>query len=423
MKSVCILLHNPFEIDVRVTRKAEALVSAGYEVDVLALRSKFSKAKNYDCGGTHVYTISLGKKRGSLIRYAFEYLVFLLWAFYKVTVLHRKKRYALVDVNNLPDFLVFAGVYAKWSGAKIVLDMHEVTPEFYMSKYGIAPNSWIIRVLEFVEKKSFNFADYVININQTIEDLLVKRGLQASKSTIIMNCVDEEFFLASGKSQATAGTEVEQPKFVMMYHGTVTRIYGLDITIRAFGKVHEDMPGAEFWVLGTGTEMKLLKTLCKELGLTSKVRFLGQVRPQEIPLWVRRCDIGVLATRQDVFLDLSFSGKLSEYIIMGKAVIASRLRTMRYYFSEDALAFFEPHNPGDLANQMLGLYRDPTRRHRMATRALEEYAPIRWSVMKQRYLELMADATGLGSSPQTRMNSSPDGMTEMVPVDGSTLPK
>src|SRR3989442_12265023 len=32
----------------------------------------------------------------------------------------------------------------------------------------------------------------------------------------------------------------------------------------------------------------------------------------EIPRWLKRCDIGVLATRQDTFLDLSFSGKLSE---------------------------------------------------------------------------------------------------------------
>ncbi len=301
--------------------------------------------------------------------------------------------------------------------------MHEVTPEFYISKYGIRPNSWVVRILEYVERKSFNFADFVININHTIEDVLVKRGLRRSKSTIIMNCVDEEFFLASKTSDSPAGPQVPQPAFVMMYHGTVTHIYGLDVAIRGFAKVHQDMPGAEFWILGTGTEHKPLQLLTEELGLTSKVRFLGLVRPQEILQWMKRCDIGVLATRQDIFLDLSFSGKLSEYIIMGKAVIASRLRTIRYYFSEDALAFFEPHNPSDLANQMLVLYRDPARRHRMAEKALQEFAPIRWSIMKQRYLQLMADATGMGSDPQPKMSTSPKSTAEMVPVDGSAAPK
>jgi glycosyltransferase involved in cell wall biosynthesis len=417
MKSVCILLHNHYETDVRVTRKAEALVSAGYDVDLLALRSKYSKSDNYDLGGVHVHTISLGKKRGSLVRYAFEYLVFFLWASYKVFAMHRKKKYSVIDVNNLPDFLVFAGAYAKWTGAKIVFDMHEITPEFYISKYGIKPDSFVVRLLEYIERKSFNFADYVININQTIEDVLVKRGLTRSKSTIIMNCVDEEFFVTSGSSASPAGPEIEQPRFVMMYHGTVTHIYGLDIAIQAFGRVHQDMPGAEFWILGTGTEMKSLVSLTEQLGLQSKVRFLGLVRPQEIPSWMKRCDVGVLATRQDIFLDLSFSGKLSEYIIMGKAVIASRLKTIRYYFAEDALGYFEPHNPSELASQMISLYRDPARRRQMAERALQEYAPIRWKVMKDRYLQLMADATGVPSAPQQMGITPPSRVEEAVPAN------
>ncbi len=417
MKSVCILLHNHFETDVRVTRKAEALISAGYEVDLLALRSKYSKSQNYDLRGVHVHTISLGKKRGSLLRYAFEYLIFFLWAFYKVVVLHWRKKYAVIDVNNLPDFLVFAGAYAKWMGAKIVLDMHEITPEFYMSKYGIRPNSWVVRLLEFIERKSFHFADYVININHTIEELLVKRGLPAAKSTIIMNCVDEDFFLASKDAEKTAGADVPQPAFVMMYHGTVTHIYGLDIAVQAFAQVHTEMPGAEFWILGTGTEHKSLQDLAEKLGLAAKVKFLGLVRPQEIPHWMKRADIGVLATRQDVFLDLSFSGKLSEYIIVGKAVIASRLRTIRYYFSEDALAFFEPHSVADLASRMLSLYRDPVRRQRMARRALQEYDPIRWKVMRERYLRLMAEAAGLRAEVPGNTEAVISSEVEVVAAD------
>ena len=419
MKSVCILLHNHYETDVRVTRKAEALISAGYDVDLLALRSKYSKSRNYDLGGVHVHTISLGKKRGSLVRYAFEYLIFFLWASYKVFALHRKKRYAVIDVNNLPDFLVFAGAYAKWTGAKIVLDMHEITPEFYISKYGIKPDSLVVHLLEYIERKSFNFSDYVININQTIEDVLVKRGLPRSKSTIIMNCVDEEFFLASKSTNSSADSQIPQPAFVMMYHGTVTHIYGLDIALQGFAKVHQDMPGAEFWVLGTGTEMKSLESLSQQLGLNSKVRFLGLVRPQEIPNWMKRCDVGVLATRQDIFLDLSFSGKLSEYIIMGKAVIASRLKTIRHYFAEDALAYFEPHNASDLAKQMIELYRDPAQRRLMAEKALQEYAPIRWKVMKDRYLQLMAVATGTSPGLQEIGTTVPSRMAEVVPANES----
>jgi hypothetical protein len=137
MKSICILLQSHYEIDIRVRRKAEALVSAGYDVDLLAVRSVYSKAKNYNLGGVNVYTLSLGRKRGSRLRYAFEYFTFFFWALYKVSVLMRKKHYAVIDINNLPDFLVFAAIYTKWKGAKLVLDMTEITPDFYISKYKI----------------------------------------------------------------------------------------------------------------------------------------------------------------------------------------------------------------------------------------------------------------------------------------------
>jgi glycosyltransferase involved in cell wall biosynthesis len=126
------------------------------------------------------------------------------------------------------------------------------------------------------------------------------------------------------------------------------------------------------------------------------VKFVGLVLPQEIPHWLNQCDIGVLPTRQDVFLDLSFSSKLSEYIVTGKAVITSRLKTIRHYFSEQALTYFEPHNTADLARQMVALYEDPARRCRFAAAARREYMPIRWEVMRRRYLKLMADITGHG---------------------------
>ena len=94
--------------------------------------------------------------------------------------------------------------------------------------------------------------------------------------------------------------------------------------------------------------------------------------------------------RSDVFLDLSFSNQMSEYIMMNRPVIASRTRTVRHYFSEDALAFFEPGDPANLARQMARLYGDAQLREHLARQARQEYNPICWEVMRKRYLGLMA---------------------------------
>jgi len=294
--------------------------------------------------------------------------------------------------------LVFAGAYAKLRGAKIVFDMHEITPEFYMSKYGIADGTFLIRLLKLIEKASFKYADHVLAINEPIKKLLEGRGLAAGKSTVIMNSVDEALF-ASGLK--VPGPVPSAGKFIMMYHGTLTHIYGLDIAIEALGKGKE-MAGAELWILGGGPEKARLEAMARGLGLEAKVKFVGNVLPHEVPQWLARCDAGVLATRRDVFLDYSFSNKLSEYIIMGKGVICSRLRAIRHYFSEEALAYFEPNDAADLARQMTRLCISPELRARLAERAKQEYSPINWDVMKRRYLELVGRIGGTETeSPET----------------------
>jgi glycosyltransferase involved in cell wall biosynthesis len=403
MKSVCLLVQNRYDIDIRVRRKAEALVAAGYAVDVYALRGSKSP-KEYVLNGVNVYTVSLGKRRGSLTRYAFEYVAFFLWVLARLTIEMPRKRYAVIEANTLPDFLIFAGVFARLMGAKLLLDMHEITPEFYMSKYGMAENSASVRILKHVEKISFDFADHVLTINEPIRDLFASRGLPPGKCTVIMNSADEARF--DIRPCAAADAAATDAGFVMMYHGTITRLYGLDIAIEAFAAAHNQMPGAEFWILGSGPETPHLKELARSRGLDSKVKLIGAVPPSEIPAWLSKCEVGVLSIRRDVFLEFASPNKLAEFIIMGKPVIISRLRAVQQYFNPEALAFVEPGDPSTIARQMVRLYHDRTLRTSMAASARQQYAPIRWEVMRERYLSVIQRmAADVSPVPKSRSES------------------
>ena len=125
---------------------------------------------------------------------------------------------------------------------------------------------------------------------------------------------------------------------------------------------------------------------------------MGAMPPADMPAWLRRCHVGALPMRRDAFLEYAFPNKLGEFVIMGKPVITARLRGLRHTFSEDALAYFEPNDPADLARQMIRLYHDETLRAKLAETARREYAPIRWDVMKQCYLQVI-DAMA-GTAPE-----------------------
>jgi glycosyltransferase involved in cell wall biosynthesis len=402
--NICMLLQNIYDFDIRVRRKAEALASAGYMVDVLALRPPGSMYRDYILNGVNIHTFSLGKKRGSKGRYYFEYIAFFLWALIKASFGLGDKKYQVVDVNTLPDFLVFAACLLKRRGAHLILDMHEIFPEFLISKYGYGADHWQVRLARFLERASVDFADHVIVINDPIRHLLESRGLDSLKSTVIMNAVDETMFASSQRSKDVLIEMPSPGKFVLMYHGTITRIYGLEIALIAFSKVQSHIPEAIFWIIGDGPEKNYLKMLTKKLHLESKILFIDMVPPQDIPHYLRRCDVGILPTRRDVFLELSFSNKLSEFIILKKPVLASRLKTIRHYFSEEAITYFEPNSVSDLARQMVYIYRNKEIRMERAMRALQEYEPINWAVMKERYLKLIKDLAS--NARLTIMNKS-----------------
>ena len=41
--------------------------------------------------------------------------------------------------DNIPDFMVFAAVFPKLTGAKIILDVHDIVPELFVTRFNALP--------------------------------------------------------------------------------------------------------------------------------------------------------------------------------------------------------------------------------------------------------------------------------------------
>ena len=114
----------------------QALLDAGYDVDVLGMRRSGEPYESTE-QDVRVYRLpSLVRKRGSKLRYLAEYSTFLLSCFLFLALLQLRRRHSLVHVFSLPDFLVFAAIIAKALGAKVISHLLECTPEMYHAKYG-----------------------------------------------------------------------------------------------------------------------------------------------------------------------------------------------------------------------------------------------------------------------------------------------
>ena len=104
--------------------------------------------------------------------------------------------------HSVPDFLVFTAWLPRLTGAKIILDIHDLLPEFYASKFDSNKDSLIFKLMLWIEKVSCAFAHHVILPNHLWLDRVRLRSVSASKSTVVLNYPDPSIFFSPYRSSS-----------------------------------------------------------------------------------------------------------------------------------------------------------------------------------------------------------------------------
>ena len=388
---VCVIRQYYYPLDPRVRREVEALVDGGYSVDVLCLGQKGEPARER-VGEVDVRRLRLSHQRRSIGRYLFEYSVFFLWAFAMASRLHVKRRYSVIQVNTLPDTLVFAATIPRLLGARIILDMHEVTPELFMSKFGSSERSIAVRLVALVERWSAGFADRVITVSKPTLKVLLDRGIPASKLEIVMNAADERIFTPPQSDGVPTRKGIARHELTLVSHGVLVERYGFQTILRALPQINESHPGTRMLIVGEGEYEDELRELTRELGLENSVDFLGFRPLEEIARILRDADIGVTANRRDTFTELIVPTKLMEYVSLGLPAVVARVPAVEEYFDETMVNFFEPDDAEDLASVVCSVAYDLDAAREVALRASKIFlAEYGWARMKRRYVGLVDD--------------------------------
>jgi glycosyltransferase involved in cell wall biosynthesis len=383
----CMVVHNYYpQREPRVEREAQALVAHGYEVDVICLREDGDPPLAV-VDGVNVHRLPVKRHKGSgAAVQMLEYLAFFAVASAKLAALHRRRRYNVVQVHNLPDFLVFAAWLPKLSRARLILDIHDLMPEFYASRFNSGMGSLPVRLVRAQEYLSCRFADHVISVTDLWRSALIDRGLPAEKVSVVMNVANDSIF----RQPAAAPRADEPDRFRLFYHGTITRRYGIDVAIRAVEIVRRHIPGVHLTIHGVGEYRDELIRLVEELSLGQHVRFTSDYIPtSELPSFIRQADLGLVPYRRDVFTDGILPTKLMEYVALGVPVVAARTPVIESYFDETMVQFFTPEDHQDLARSILALHADRARLNMLARNADRFNQRYSWQRVSAEYLALV----------------------------------
>ena len=379
----CMLAYTFYDADNRVRRYAEALVRRGDQVDAIALARKGQPAFEV-IRGVRVYRI---QSRVINETGPFSYLIKLLLFFFRsawfLAVKQFREPYDLIHVHSVPDFEVFATIVPRLLGCKVILDIHDIVPEFYASKFKVKEDSLVFRMLVMLERLSIAYSNHVIIANHLWYDKLTQRSVRKEKCTAVINYPDPSIFSRRGGPVRTDND------FVMCYPGTLSWHQGLDIAVEAVALLRERVPALRLQLIGDGPERESLKRLIRERGLEDRITLTGLIPMEQVAEIMSRIDLGIVPKRADSFGNEAFSTKIMEFMAMNVPVLASRTKIDEYYFNDRIVQFFESGNARDLADKILLLIERPARRAELLAFSAEFIALNNWDVRQHEYFELV----------------------------------
>lgn len=384
-----MVVHAYYEGDARVRRYAESLALLGHRVEVLALRAP-DKPKREELRGVAVHRLPLSRRRGGTLRYLFEYAWFTLLC--GLVLLWRARRYDVVHVHNMPDFLVFAAFWPRLFGRVVLLDVHDLMPEVSCSKFKTSirhPAIWPLRVQEWL---SHRFASACIFATERFrQGAIARHTVRPDRSIAVMNAADTTLF--DRNRHPWRGPERPED-FVMLYLGTVSHRHGVDQCVRVLPLAKLQVPGIKLVIHaklseGEGKPMQELRDLAQQLGVADRIEIGPPLPLQEVPARMSRASVGVFTPHLDIHIDMALSLKVPEFVAMDVPVVAVRTSIMTSLFREDEVAMFADGDMQAFADWLGRLYREPGLRAAMTQRARRFTAEHAWEAEFAGYLQLL----------------------------------
>lgn len=399
-RRAAVLLYSRYPSDSRPRRAAEALAAAGAEVELICLQEDTPAPRHERIAGVGVTRVPLRQRRGGKLAYVLQYGLFFAWSCWLLSARGLTRRFDVVHVHNMPDFLVWAAWLPKLRGARVILDLHDPMPELFMSLYRRDREHRLIRGLCLIERRCIAFAHLVLTPNESFRQRFVARSGAQGKVHVVMNSPEETIFQPPAVSRRTEAAG--RSSFHLMYHGLIAERHGLELAVEALALARRSIPGLTLDIFGAKNPyLDQVLALAAERGVADCVTCHGMVTETEIAAHIDRCDLGIIPNRWSPFIAINLPTRIFEYLVMDRPVVVPATTGIQDYFAPEDILFFTPDDPADLARQIIWVHDHPAQARELTRHGHAVYHRHRWPQERQRFLELVADLLPVLRAPAT----------------------
>ncbi|MHA7102360.1 glycosyltransferase family 4 protein [Roseivirga pacifica] len=361
-KKICMLLHEFYPNDIRVSKETSALIKAGFEIHLICL-ARTGEASQEQINGIFVHRLSFAQTffwRGiwDILLVAFNFVQprFLQ----KLKTLHEKENFDAIHVHDLPLTKTALKLKSTDRSIKVIADFHENYPEALKVWFQWKANP-IIRLKNNIffdynkwmryEKKVCEQVDRVVVVVEEMKDRLKEvHGIDSKKVCVVTNSEAQDFLNQKLFSEVYDRTN----NFILAYTGNVGPHRGVDTIVESLQYLKE-YKHLRLEITGklSGNSEQSLKNMAKALGVESMIRFNGYQPFEKFFSYMKFADVNLIPHKRNGHTDNTIPHKLYQGMMVGKPVLVSDAPPLKRVVNElNSGLVFEANNAEDAARKI-----------------------------------------------------------------------
>jgi colanic acid biosynthesis glycosyl transferase WcaI len=370
--------YYPPEIGAPQTRLAalgRELIHHGHDVEVVTAMPHHLLGRVYDgyrgriymheaIEGINVHRTWVYAATGTGTRRILNYLSF---ACSSLLGLFRARRPDVIFIESPPLFLSIPGwIAARMRQARIIFNVADLWPDS-VRDLGVMNDGLTLRAAEWLEKWSYARADIVNAVTEGIQNNLCRhKGVPADKVRFLPNGIDVDMFSPREKDRDLQRKLQLDERPAFLYAGTHGIAQGLQVVIAA-AKLAESY--ANLVLVGSGPTKPMLVDQARRMNLRN-VRFVDPVPLREMPNFFSLASASIVPLVDRPLMSGARPSKIFPSLACGVPVLyCGRGEAAALLERAGAGTSVEPENAQALADEMLALAKDASRREQMSERA------------------------------------------------------
>jgi glycosyltransferase involved in cell wall biosynthesis len=269
----------------------------------------------------------------------------------------------VVVAESPPLFTAAAGVaYARGKRAALALNISDLWPESAIELGALGDGGLPAKAANTLARHCYRRAELITAPTAGIVAALSARPESMGKVVHVPPAVDLERFALIPACAPRADAPLR-----VLYAGTLGLAQGLPTLVQAAALAGPDV--VELVIAGSGgEEQRLRAAIAAHRG--ARVRLLGSVTPEQIPVLYADADAGIVPLRDLPIFAGALPTKLFEVLAAGRpAILAARGEAARLVGDADAGLVVDPEDPRALADAFVRLRNSPAEATRMGQRA------------------------------------------------------